>query len=206
VRRCGAEAWLRPQDFSPEGAARRQLRRKLRQADRARLVVERLAVPLPWAVLEEVDAAWRDARGAARGACMGRLCPTATARQVIFAARVEGRMLAYVSLHATPREWTLDLMRARPDAPDGTMHALVAAAIAAAAEAGVPRLSLAAVPEQRLPGPLARLFDRTTCAAGLRQFKASFAPNWTPLYAAAPSGPALALGLVDLAREIVAPS
>lgn len=202
VRLVGREAWLTPATFTVDGPAHRQLRRKLRHAEKAGITVDTLDGPLPWAVLDEIDAAWRAAHGAARGASMGRLDRQATARQIVLLARQNGNPVAYVSLHATPHERTLDLMRARPGLPDGTMHKLIVQATRDAADAAIPRLSLAAVPEQKLPARLAARFETATGAKGLRQFKAAFGPNWTPLYAAAPTSAGLALGLSDMAREI----
>lgn len=200
----GREAWLAPAAFTTDGPARRQLRRKLRNAEKAGITVETLSGPLPWATLEQIDAAWKTGRGDARGATMGKLNRLATARQIILLARHNGRPVAYVSFHATRHERTLDLMRALPRVPDGTMHSLVVQAIRDAAADAIPRLSLAAVPEQKLPGALAARFQTATGAAGLRQFKSAFGPHWTALYAAAPTTAGLALGLADMAREIAA--
>ena len=78
----------------------------------------------------------------------------------------------------------------------------------AAGAAGVPRLSLAAVPvppDTRDPAPLRLLRHRLETASGgggLRQFKQTFAPAWETLYIAAPSLPALAAGALDVTREI----
>ena len=113
-----------------------------------------------------------------------------------------------MTVHANTREHTLDLMRARADAPDGLMYLLLAHAIETAGAAGVPRFSFAAVPvppSAADPAPLRFLRDRLETAsggAGLRQFKQAFAPHWETLYIAAPGLPALAAGALDIAREI----
>jgi hypothetical protein len=41
---------------------------------------------------------------------------------------------------------------------------------------------------------------------GLRQFKSTFAPDWEPRYAAAPSPLALVIGLADITREVHQPN
>ncbi len=208
------EAWLDPRRFTPAGAARRQLRRKLRQAEAAGVTTSAPgpADALPLAEMDAIARAWAGAHGGERGFSMGGWHPdTLGWARVVLAHDRAGRLVGFVTLHSNAREHTLDLMRSAPDAPDGTMHRLVAEAIAGAARDGVARLSLAAVPRApRAADPLpirslrARL-DRDSGAAGLRQFKASFAPHWEPLYAAAPSATGLALGALDLAREIARP-
>jgi phosphatidylglycerol lysyltransferase len=73
------------------------------------------------------------------------------------------------------------------------MHALIHAAIASAAGAGLPALSLAAVPDL----PLRGMQD-----SGLVRFKRAFAPLWKPLYLCAPDPGSLALAAADLARAV----
>jgi phosphatidylglycerol lysyltransferase len=120
------------------------------------------------------------------------------AGQRVYLARHGDRLVAFLTFHDGAREWTLDLVRALPDAPDGAAYALLAGAIGDAAEAGMPRLSLAAVPaEGRWPPRLARLAGRHT-GDGLRRFKSAFDPSWETLYAAAPGRLSLALGLWDV--------
>lgn len=102
-------------------------------------------------------------------------------------------------------------MRHTNEVPNGTMHALVYAAIKGAQQAGVPRVSLASTPA--CPNPQNRFFSWAARQAvvkaggtGLRQFKSTFAPNWERRYAAAPSHFALIIGLADIAREVHHPN
>jgi len=44
--------------------------------------------------------------------------------------------------------------------------------------------------------------EAVSSAAGLRQFKSAFAPNWQTLYMAAPNRLQLCLAAYDIAREI----
>lgn len=205
------EALIAPHDFTTEGPARRQLRRKLRKAEAAGIVVTAATPddPLPLREMSAIAADWSCARGGERGFSMGAWAPEALDWARIYLARDgAGRLAGFITVHANAREHTLDLMRAATNAPDGTMHRLVCAAISGAREAGVGRFSLAAVPLPATPGEAAvlgwvrRLFWTRTGAAGLQQFKAAFGPRWTPLYMAAPSRPAVVLGALDLLREI----
>jgi phosphatidylglycerol lysyltransferase len=78
---------------------------------------------------------------------MGRYSRDYLSRQRVYIAWQAGQPVAFASFHQTPNEWALDLMRHGPRLPNGTMQSLVQTAIDDAALAGVPRLSLAAVPE-----------------------------------------------------------
>lgn len=220
------EAVLDPMRFSLDSPDHRQLRRKIRQAEKAGLQItcERgNPDPETLAELAGVSAAWEAGRGGARGFSMGRFCPIYLGHQVRFVARAEGRILGFASFHVSTREWVLDLMRTLPGgshggagAPDGTMHALVHSAIHEAANRGCLRFSLAAVPlravagagEPREPALFSSLrarLDEASGGAGLRQFKACFAPRWERLYLAAPNRLALAFAAIDIARRIARP-
>ncbi|MFD1809257.1 hypothetical protein ACFSHQ_17880 [Gemmobacter lanyuensis] len=104
--------------------------------------------------------------------------------------------MAWISFHACRGEWVLDLVRYRPDVPDGTLYALVVAAIDSASALKVGRLSLAAV-LQAGAWPL-RLGPWARCGAGAgsASVQGCFPPRWEPRYLAATSWPALALGLL----------
>ncbi|MCB1358139.1 MAG: DUF2156 domain-containing protein [Maritimibacter sp.] len=210
VSAIAREAWLDPRGFTAEGSARSGLRRKLRKAEAAGITVAK-ADPqaLPLAEMAEIAAAWAAAHGGERGFSMGTWAPDTLPWARVYLARDPGnRLLGFVTVHANTREHTLDLMRARADAPDGLMYLLLAHAIETAGAAGVPRFSFAAVPvppSAADPAPLRFLRDRLETAsggAGLRQFKQAFAPHWETLYIAAPGLPALAAGALDIAREI----
>jgi len=205
------EAVIDPARFALAGPAHAGLRRKLRHAAKAGVTVS--SVPpggaLPGAQMAALSAAWVSARGGGRGGergfSMGRYTPGYVAGQHCLLAWQEGRLVAFATFHAGRGEWTLDLMRSGTGLPDGTMQALIAEAIAQAAAAGVPRLSLAAVPPdpvrlRGLPARIWRLMGHKPC--GLAQFKAGFAPRWQTLYIAAPSALGLALAAADIARAI----
>lgn len=222
ARRCGwrllpvaEEAVIDPARFDLDIPARAALRRKLRRAAQAGVLIESRDDhgngPLPIDEMAGLAADWARVRGGERGFSMGRFAPDYVTGQRVFLARKDGRLIAFVSFHEGHREWTLDLMRHAEDCPDGTMHGLVARAIAAAAACGVPRLSLAAAPAhcrvaRGLPACLRPHLARRDATCGLRRFKASFAPRWQPLYLAAPHRAGLALALADLALHIRHPA
>jgi phosphatidylglycerol lysyltransferase len=214
VLRIADEALLDPLRFDSASPACRQLRRKLRKAEEAGIVI-RPARAQDLAECLWIAAVWDEAHGGERGFSMGGVDGLLHGLGPVFVATravdgPNGDILAFVSFLAGKREWSLDLMRHGNDLPDGTMYALVHAAIVAAKAQRISRLSLAAVPSglthlRRCPNRLRTWFERQSGAGGLRQFKSAFAPRYEPRYLAAPSG--LALGLAGLAilRQITAP-
>lgn len=209
------EAWLDLKSFSLDTPARKNLRRKLRKAEKAGLEVTVIAPgdphPLPLDDMALVARQWAEMRGGERGFSMGVWDPATLAHGMVVLARdADGVLQGFITLHVNLGEATLDLMRSTPDAPDGMNYVLVHAAIEKAHDLGVARFSMAAVPmsaregEAKLFGHLRALLDAATGAGGLRQFKASFGPNWETLYMAAPTRAALLFGAIDVAREILA--
>ena len=88
---------------------------------------------MPLADLTRLDAEWKALHGIARGLSTGRFAPSYVARQRVFGARIDGDLVAYITLHENQNQLCLDLMRHGADLPDGTMHALVTAAAREAA-------------------------------------------------------------------------
>ncbi len=170
--------------WSVDQPACRQLRRKLRSLQQAKVRIEVDPLHLPLARMQQVAQEWSERNGGEKGFSMGQFDPVLLARQRVMLAYQGDKLLGFVSFHAGRDNWALDLMRQRADAPDGTMHGLVHAAIAAAAHAGIVQVSLAAVP--LWPGAMAGVAARMRGMAGLRQFKTSFGPKWEPLYLCSP--------------------
>jgi phosphatidylglycerol lysyltransferase len=199
-------AVLRPAQADLSQPACAQLRRKLRRATRAGVAVTH-ETDLPIADMTAVAADWTRLRGAERGFSMGRYDPAYVAGQRVYLARLGGRLVGFATFHVTPGEWALDLMRHGPDMPEGTMHALVAAALADAARLGVPRLSLSGLPpgQDRRRGFAARMVARglsRLSGPGLHQFKAAFAPTFVPQYIAAPRLSDLIIGAITVAIRV----
>ncbi len=206
------EAWIDPAAFTLESSKRRQLRRKLRKAKD--VVITANPKSMPWPEMREIHDQWVARHGGERGFSMGQFDETYVRRQQVFCAYDDDVLVAFVTFNANDAEWGLDLMRSSDAMPDGTMHALVAMAIDCAALAAVPRLSLASVPsaipegtckKSRVIAKVRPLFDAATGAAGLAQFKKSFAPNWETLYVAAPTWFALITACFDIGRAIQSP-
>jgi phosphatidylglycerol lysyltransferase len=183
----------------------RQLRRQLRYACAEGVEVSSQPLALPMAEMASVAHDWAISRGGERGFCMGHFDQDYLRGQKIWIARRGHQLLGFASFHHAPDEWVLDLMRHGQNAPRGTMHALIYAAICDAKALGISRVSLATTlndaalrgsPVQSLAEPL---FARAG-VAGLRRFKSSFGPTWVPRYAAAPSRLGMAAALWDVSR------
>ncbi|WP_172329342.1 phosphatidylglycerol lysyltransferase domain-containing protein [Mangrovicoccus sp. HB161399] len=216
VLQVAREAWLDPAQYDIGARSRRQLRRKLRHAEKEGLEflpADPAALPLPQ--MARINAGWAEAHGGERGFSMGRFHPSILAHQRIYLAWQGTELRGFVSFHASAGEWTLDLMRPASDATDGTAHGLIHAALEDARAHGIPRLSLAAAPfeggdadPEQADGPLARLQKRLagrTGGLGLARFKAMFDPNWEPLYITAPSRWKLLRSGAEIARAIAHP-
>jgi phosphatidylglycerol lysyltransferase len=204
------EAVVAPRDWRISAASLSGLRRKLRRAEGAGVSVAGPEEAPDWPALAEVARDWAASHGSERGFSMGRFDRRYLGHQRIYTARAGGRLLAFASFHDGTEEWVLDLMRHRTDVPDGTMYLLVATAIEDARRLGLPRLSLAAVPETAFPGRMSRaghLLARLGAdgGAGLARFKSAFAPKWERRYLCLPHAALLPLAALELARAIHRP-
>lgn len=210
--KIGAEAFVDPSAFDLGASSRRRLRRKVRQAESAGLAIRHHAPgQAPVRALAEISAEWLAAKGGReRSFSVGRFDASWLRRHPVLEARdAAGRPVAFVSLWVSGdgSEWSIDLMRARGDAPQGSVAALFAAAIGEARAAGARRFSLCMAPLAGIDpaaGPAARLLSaiRERDAGGvkgLEEFKASFAPSWAPRYALLPRTPLAGLALLGLA-------
>lgn len=197
VLQISEEAVLLPSEFTLEGRAKRQLRRKLKQAE-ARGITVCNPISLPVDAMEKVGALWSQQNGGERGFSMGRFDRDALRKQMCFLAYDGEDLVAFATFHKTPTNWCLDLMRSTESAPDGTMHTLIVSALQRAAELGVGEVSLAAMPSAE-PNFAVRMLTK---GIGLRQFKLSFAPRIQPLYLVAPSPLQLGLAGLDILLRI----
>ena len=201
--KIGSEAVVNPIKYDVLGATRRQLRRKLRKADKANISISETVDN--YAALEDIDREWRLQNGPARGFSMGYLSPNLIARQRVFVARKDNDIVAFVTFLIGAEKWTLDVMRSKRDCPDGAIHKAVCTAIEAAKAESVVELSLAAAPGHldHPPASLAErivntIYERNAHLKGLAQFKASFGPEWQPRYLVASSLPTMGFALFDL--------
>ena len=185
VRRIAEDALIDPTTWSAEGAKKRQLRRKLSQAEKSGVHVYPAHEALPLKQMSQVAAEWAAHHGGELGYSMGRYSPDYVAAQRVYLIMVADDLRGFITVQTRPDIWAIDVIRHGQNMPTGAIHAAYAAIIADAKTRRVGTVSLGAVPT-----------DKTTCKhqlkmraskAGLIQFKQSFRPQWKPLYHAAPT-------------------
>lgn len=201
--RIGSEAIVKTCSFSLNGSSKRQIRRKIRKAEKSGVVVAEGFED--YSTLEAIDRDWRAVNGSARGFSMGFLSRDLLSRQRVFVANHQGRAVGFVTFLIGNDRWTLDLIRMTEDCPQGSIHMAVCAAIETARSEEVSEVSLAAAPGYLHDGPatvpeklLHAAYQRSSQLKGLAQFKASFAPEWQSRFIAASSLTTLCLATLDL--------
>jgi len=198
----GSDAVVRPAGFSLSGKRKADLRYAVRRCEREGIRFQLLPGPEAWErhsdQLRTVSTSWfRTGKGPEMRFSLGTLETVrdpATTTGLAFAPG--GDLPAFVTWLPVParRGWTLDLMRRRPDAPNGLMEALIVHSLEQAALAGLAEVSLGVAPlslsgfptsiSTRLLGRVYGRLDRFRSGRTLTKFKAKFAPHWEPRYLA----------------------
>lgn len=226
----GDEAVVEVADWSLEGRAMRNVRQAVARVERAGYTTDVRRVcdidPATATTLRAQAAAWRGAE-TERGFSMalGRFGEPDDGCCVAVAALQDGALRAF--LHFVP--WgpdglSLDLMRRDRSADNGVNELLIVAALRAAADLGVRRVSLNfAVFRSALErgdrigaGPVLRLWRRLLLYISrwaqietLYRFNAKFAPTWVPRFVCYPSArdlPRIAIAALEAEAFLVWPS
>ena len=199
--RIGAEAIVPVERFSLAGRKMKGLRGVTNRFARAGYRAVRHEPPLPADLLRrlrEVSDAWLTLPGRReRGFTLGQFTEAYVGACPVYTIEgPEGRVEAFINVipDGVPGETTFDMMRHRPDAPNGAMDRLLIAAIEDARGRGFRQVSLGMVPfvdpgtgedtalrdraVALLRGPLGRFFD----AESLWRYKNKFGPVWEPRY------------------------
>lgn len=218
--KLGEEARVSLAGFSLDGSQRKGLRRSINRLERegcSFALLDADETPASLDELQEISEAWL-ARKKTRekGFSLGFFRPDYVAQCPVGIVRRAGRTVAFANLWlgAEKEEVSIDLMRFRPDAPDGVMDFLFTQLILWSKGEGYRYFNLGMAPLSGLEQhPLAPLWHRVGAFVfrhgehfynfeGLRHYKQKFDPEWTPRYLAAPGGLALPRILVDLASLI----
>lgn len=218
--KVGEEARIPLAEFSLDGGSRRSLRRVSRQVEKDGGTFELLSPTEVSTVMDElrsISDAWLGERQTReKGFSLGRFDPTYLSRFPAGIVRVDGHIVAFANVLASggKAELSVDLMRYRPEAPDGVMDYLFIELMLWGAQQEFGWFNLGMAPLSGLEAhALAPLWNRVNALVfrhgehfynfqGLRQYKEKFDPVWSPRYIAAPGGLALPRVLTDLGALI----
>lgn len=218
--KLGEHASVRLPEFTLKGSRRANLRHGMNRAEREGLrfeLIPRQAVASRLDELRAVSDAWLAGHSAGeKSFSLGAFEAAYIGRQPVALVRRGERPVAFATLMTTEskREASVDLMRHRPDAPNGTMDFLFVQLMLHFQAQGYLHFSLGMAPLSGMAGhPLAPNWHRLGRLLfahgepyynfqGLRAFKEKFNPEWQPRYLAAPGGVAPLLVLADTAALI----
>lgn len=199
LMKIGEEAIIDVRTWRPDGTAYKSMRSALRRVERAGLVVEALPTPIDAATMTELRAvsdAWLCAGGhRERTFTVGRFDPTYLRSTPVVVVRhpgadgADGAIVAFANITPTYRsaDGNFDLMRRRPDAPNGVMDALFVHLIHRFRDEGRAGMNLGLAPfanitddapADRVLRTLYRRGEQSFHYQGLRQFKAKWQPRW----------------------------
>lgn len=215
VRKIGEEALVDTEAFTLQGKSRQNLRTAVNRCEREGATFEMLPPGAAHDVIDGLRAVsdfWLTHHiGIEKGFSLGRFDPDYLALTPVAVVRQGGRIVAFANLMPGGDRLAVDLMRFTPDAPPGVMDYLFIRAIEWAKGEGyrwldLGRAPLAGLENRRLAPVFARVgalvFEEGGALygfAGLRAWKAKFAPEWRPCFIAAPTSTPLALALLDVA-------
>jgi phosphatidylglycerol lysyltransferase len=214
--KIGDDAIVDLQTFSLDGRSRKGMRHTLNLLDGEGTRASLAEPPIEAALLaraREVSDAWLTLPGRhERGFTLGSFDEGYLRQTPIFAVEnAAGRLLAFANLIPSfgPGESTIDLMRHRPDAPNGTMDYLFAKLFLLLRERGFRRFNLGMAPmsgfddreeataEERAVHLFFQQLNFLFSFRGLKAYKAKFATSWEPRYA-------IYRGTLDLPRLVIA--
>ena len=220
--KIGEEATVDLTNFNLQGGARANLRHAMGRAAREAMtfeVVAREDVPAILAQLDAVSAGWLSAKkGQEKQFSVGHFSPDYMLLFDQAVVRQHGRIIAFANIwHGEGSAFTVDLMRHRPDAPNGLMDFLFCSLILWGQQRKYKTFSLGMAPLSGLAKhPLAPTWHRAANLllshgeniygfAGLRSYKEKFRPTWRPRYLAAQGSFSLPAVILDLTLLISRP-
>jgi len=218
--KIGEEANVPLADFNLEGGSRKGLRRAQRDGEKAGCrfeLVPREQVPEILGDLKHVSDRWLAEKNTReKGFSLGRFSLDYVSRFPAAVVRRNGEIIAFSNVWTAGNQAELspDLMRYRPDAPDGVMEYLMVELMLWGKAQGYERFNLGMAPLSGIESrALAPLWSRLNSLVfrhgehfynfqGLRRYKEKFDPQWSPRYLVAPGGWVLPRVLTDIATLI----
>jgi phosphatidylglycerol lysyltransferase len=221
LTKLGEEALVPLGNFSLEGGSRSELRKEMRRAANMKITFEILPVEQTVSLLPQlkgISDQWLNRKGQLeKGFSLGYFNADYLSQTPVAVLRDEQRnIIAFANIWgSTSRiELSIDLMRYSDSAPKGIMRYLFTELMLYGQAQGYESFNLGMAPLSGMEShPLAPLWHQLARQAfehgdsfyhfqGLRQFKDSFDPIWTPRYLAAPSGLQTPRVMVDLVQLI----
>lgn len=214
--KLGEEARVPLAAFSLEGSHRKNLRyahRKLTKEGCSFEIIPTTSVAEHMAALKTISDAWLNEKNTReKGFSLGFFDPGYLRRFPLAVVRWQNTIVAFANLwqSAENEEVTVDLMRHRPDAPNGVMDFLFIELMLWGAAQGFRWFNLGMAPFtgmdthelaplwHRIGGLVVRIGDHFYNFQGLRAYKEKFDPVWQPRYLAAPGGLSLPHTLADI--------
>lgn len=204
--KVGEEAIIDLRTFTLEGSHFKRLRSQLRKLHSDGIRFEPIPAPLDDATLDSLERISKDwlADGGHRERTftLGHFDRDQLRQTPVIVARSPERIEAFVNIIPTyrSRDASFDLMRRRPDAPNGVMDGLFVALIERFRADGFDGMNLGLAPLANIDGDglgpatlrrMARHDSRLFHFDGLRAFKEKWRPRWEPRYLAYPGDIAL---------------
>ena len=217
--KLGEEAWVDLVGFTLQGGKGRRLRQAKARAENSgasfAIVPARDVAPI-LEELREISRLWIGQKGREKGFSLGYWTDERMLSSDQAIVRHEGRIVAFANIcrSAEHNEFTIDLMRHRPDMLGGAMDLLFIGLLTQARSEGFRWFSLGMAPLSGLPrhqlasrwsrlgGLIYRRGERFYHFEGLRAFKEKFNPEWRSRYLAYPGGLALPQILFDITTLI----
>jgi phosphatidylglycerol lysyltransferase len=220
LTKLGEEAHVPLADFGLAGGARKTLRQsvhRLADAGWTFRMAPREEVAARMDELRAISDAWLAGKHThEKGFSLGYFAPEYLRRFPAALVEHGGTIAAFANVWcgAGHEELSIDLMRHRPDTPNGLMDFLFVSLLAWGKAEGFRTFNLGMAPLSGLPDhALAPLWNRLGNLVfregehfynfqGLRAYKSKFDPVWTPRYLASPGGLALPRVLANVAALV----
>ena len=196
--KIGEEAIVPVQTFALEGSHFKRTRSKNRQLEREGVTIEELIAPIDDDTMDElrdVSDAWlADGGHRERTFTLGSFDPHYLHETTVLVARSPGgRIEAFVNVLPSfqSRIGNFDLMRRRPDSPNGVMELMLVHLIERFRAEGDEGMTLGFAPLANIEGEgivartLRAIYERESTAfnfKGLFEFKDKWRPRWEPRY------------------------
>jgi len=220
LAKFGEAAMVDLRTWSLDGASHRNERNLLHRMDREGVafeVVERAEVPAMLGELRQISDEWlAEKHGREKAFSLGYFDETYLCRFRQAVLRRDGRITAFANMleSGDGAELSVDLMRHRTDASEGSMEALFLNLMKWGGQQGYVRFNLGMAPLSGIEGgQAAPLWNRFASMLyehggrfynfqGLRLYKEKFHPRWEPRYIASPGGVTMAQVLAAIATLV----